>query len=403
MDKTAIDLQQRVLALMARGVAQPTSDEEFDQLARDIFAFQYERCAPYQAYCQQLKLTPQTVTHWNQIPAVPTSAFKDFALTCFPAGEAVAEFHTSGTTREKAGKHYLHTLELYHAAVVPNFAEYLLRDYSPDGGGQPRPQSRGRDARPTLNDGKRDARPTKVDAQLQMMVLTPSPQEAPHSSLSHMMGVVLQEFGTDDSGYYVEGGQLLVEKLVRDLCEAQWAHQPVFLLGTAFAFVHVFDHLAQQKLKLEMPDGSRAMETGGFKGRSREMSKAELYGLFERFLGIPAARVVNEYGMTELGTQFYDESLQIGRQTDQKTPPPWARVLIIDPTTGREATDNERGLIRVVDLANLWSMVCVQTEDLGISRASGTRSDLREFEVLGRVAGAEVRGCSLNAESLGIS
>ncbi len=369
MDETAIDLQQRVLALMARGVAQPTSDEEFDRLAREVFVFQFERCVPYRAYCEHLKLTPQTVTHWNQIPAVPTSAFKDFALTCFPVVEAVAEFHTSGTTREKAGKHYLHTLELYHAAIVPNFFAHLI----PDG------------------------------ARLPMMALTPSPQEAPHSSLSHMMGVVLEEFGADDSGFYVEGGQLLVEKLVHDLCEAQWAHQPVFLLGTAFAFVHVFDHLAEQKLKLEMPEGSRAMETGGFKGRSREMPKAELYGLFERWLGIPAAQVVNEYGMTELGTQFYDGSLLVGRQTDQKTSPPWARVLVIDPSTGREAADNERGLIRVIDLANLWSMVCVQTEDLGISRASGTRSGFLEFEVLGRAAGAEVRGCSLNAESLGIS
>jgi hypothetical protein len=369
MDKTALELQQRVLAMMARRVAQPTSDEEFDRLAREIYAFQFERCVPYRAYCQQLKLTPQTVTHWDQIPAVPTSAFKDFALTCFPVEEAVAEFHTSGTTREKAGKHYLHTLELYHAAVLPNFLAHLLSD----------------------------------GVRLPMMVLMPSPQEAPHSSLSHMMGVVLQEFGADDSGYYVEGGQLLVDKLVGGLREAQRAHRPAFLLGTAFAFVHLFDHLAKQKLKLEMPEGSRAMETGGFKGRSREMPKAELYGLFERWLGIPAGRVVNEYGMTELGTQFYDESLQIGRQTDQKTPPPWARVLVIDPATGREAADNERGLIRVIDLANLWSMVSVQTEDLGISRASSSRSGLREFEVLGRAAGAEVRGCSLNAESLGIS
>lgn len=365
MDQAAIDLQQRVLALMALGVAQPTSDVEFDQLARDIFAFQYDRCAPYRAYCDRVKLTPDAVTHWNQIPAVPTSAFKDFALTCCPVEEAVAEFHTSGTTREQAGKHYLHTLELYKAAVLPNFAAYLLSDY----------------------------------ARLPMMVLTPSPREAPHSSLSHMMGMVLQEFGAEDSGFYVEGGQLLIEKLVRDLCEAQWAHQPVFLLGTAFAFVHLFDHLAQQNLKLEMAEGSRAMETGGFKGRSREMPKVELYGLFERFLGIPAARVVNEYGMTELGSQFYDESLRLGRQTDQKTPPPWARVLIIDPNTGREAADNERGLIRVIDLANLWSMMCVQTEDLGISRANTSRSGLLEFEVLGRAASAEVRGCSLNAEN----
>ena len=189
----------------------------------------------------------------RKFPATPTSAFKDFALTCFPVEQAVAEFHTSGTTREQSGKHFLATLELYHAAIGPNFAAHLL----PDG------------------------------ARLPMMILTPSPEEAPHSSLSHMMGVVMEEFGADDSAYYVEGGQLLVEKLVRDLCEAQWAHQPVFLLGTAFAFVHLFDHCAKEKLKFELAEGSRVMETGGFKGRSRELAKADLYALFEGVLGIP--------------------------------------------------------------------------------------------------------------------
>jgi acyl-protein synthetase LuxE len=371
MDEIANSLQQRILALIARGVATSTSDEEFDRLTRDIFAFQFERCGPYRAYCEHLKLTPERVAHWKEIPAVPTSAFKEFALTCFPVVEAVAQFHTSGTTREKSGKHYLRTLELYEAAIRAGFAEYLLGYDDGEGNG-------------------RDARSTKT---LPMMVLTASPEEARHSSLSHMMGVVMREFGAEDSAYYVEGGQLLIEKLLQDLCEAQWANQPVFLLGTAFAFVHLFDHLAEKNVKLELSPGSRAMETGGFKGRSREIPKPELYVLFERFLGIPRTRVVNEYGMTELSTQFYDLTMQVGRQTDVKEVPPWARVVIIDPNSGREAANEERGLIRVCDLANLWSMICVQTEDLGIARQN-------EFEVLGRVAHAEVRGCSLTAEDL---
>jgi hypothetical protein len=366
MDQAAIDLQQRILTAITRGVAQPTSDEEFDRLTREIFAFQYERCAPYRAYCDHVKLIPQTVAHWKEIPAVPTSAFKELALTCFSVEETVAEFHTSGTTREKGGKHYLRTVELYEAAIRPSFVAHLLPD----------------------------------NARMPMMVLTPSPEEATHSSLSYMMGVVMREFGADDSGHYVEGGQLLVEKLVHNLCEAQWAHQPVFLLGTAFAFVHLFDDLARENLKFEMSEGSRAMETGGFKGRSREMSKAELYAMFERFLSIPKHRVVNEYGMTELSTQFYDETLPVGHQTDRKAVPPWARVLIIDPNTGRETAPKERGLIRVFDLANLWSMMCVQTEDLGVALASDSPSGLQGFEVLGRAAGTEVRGCSLNAEDL---
>ena len=144
MDKAASDLQRRVFALISRGVAQATTDEEFEGLAREVFAFQYERCAVYRAYCDRRKQTPQSVMHWKEIPATPTSAFKDFALTCFPVEQAVAEFHTSGTTRELSGKHFLATLELYHAAIGPNFAAHLL----PDG------------------------------ARLPMMILTPSPEEA---------------------------------------------------------------------------------------------------------------------------------------------------------------------------------------------------------------------------------
>ncbi len=350
---------------MARGVTQATTDEEFDRVAREVFAFQYERCAPYRAYCDRVKSTPQNVTHWKRIPAVPTSAFKNFALTCFPVEEAVAEFHTSGTTREKAGKHYLRTLELYEAAIRPNFVAHLVPD----------------------------------NKRMPMMILMPSPQETPHSSLSHMMGVVTRGFGAENSEFYVEDGLLHVELVVRDLSGAQLAHRPVFLLGTAFAFVHLLDHLDRQGLRFEMAEGSRVMETGGFKGRSREMPKAELYGFIEKLIGIPKARIINEYGMTELSTQFYDGSLQANHQTDSKAAPPWARVVVIDPNTGREAAENERGLIRVYDLANLWSIMCIQTEDLGVARAESA-SGMNSFEVLGRAAGAEVRGCSLTAEDL---
>ncbi len=198
----------------------------------------------------------------------------------------------------------------------------------------------------------------------------------------------------------MEDGVLHVEHVVRDLSEAQLAKQPVCLLGTAFAFVHLLDHLTRQGLRFEMAKGSRVMETGGFKGRSREMPKVELYGLIERLIGIPKTRIINEYSMTELSTQFYDGSLPVNRQTDCKTAPPWARVVIIDPNTGREAAQNERGLIRVYDLANMWSIMCIQTEDLGVARAAASASGANSFEVLGRAAGAEVRGCSLTAEDL---
>ena len=115
---------------------------------------------------------------------------------------------------------------------------------------------------------------------------------------------------------------------------------------------------------------------------------------------IPASCVVNEYGMTELSTQFYDGTLRLGKQTDWKTVPPWARVLVIDPNTGKEAAPKSGGYL-ILDLANLWSMMCVQTQVSGTARVSeaGSLGNLRCW--VGQ-AGAEVRGCSLNAENIAV-
>ena len=341
MNKTVANLESRLLALIARGVDRRTTDGEFDRIAREVFSFQYARNGPYQAFCERMGRTPATVTHWTGIPAAPARAFKEMTLTCFPVAETVAEFHTSGTTQARAGRHLFRTLALYEAAIRPNFAGHLL----PDG------------------------------ARLPMRVLTPSPANAPRSSLSHMMGVVLRDFGGPGSAF---------------VNQVAPTDQPVFLLGTAFEFLSLFD----QGVQLHLPAGSRAMETGGFKGRTREISKPELHALFEKQLGIPATHVVNEYGMTELSTQFYDETLRRGRPTDVKIPPPWARVIVVAPQTGTEAAHGERGLLRIFDLANLWSVLCVQTEDWGAVTDDGG------FLILGRATGAEPRGCSLNTESL---
>ena len=340
----AVDLQQRIRAFLN---GEPGN---FDELALEVFTFQRAHNSTYRAFCDRLP----PVTRWEEIPAVPTSAFKDFPIASFPVSQAVAEFHTSGTTHSQAGKHYFKTLELYDTASRLSFAAHLLPDA----------------------------------ARLPVLALTPSPANAPHSSLAHMLGVI----AGNDCEFFIEHDTLLLDRLTQRLCEMQWSSQPVMLLGTAFAFVHLFDHL--DKLRFDLPEGSRAMETGGFKGRSREVTKTELYRLFTNQLGIPAQHIVNEYSMTELSTQFYDDTMRIGRQSNHKDVPAWARIRIIDPSSGQMAPVGERGLIRVYDLANLWSTLCIQTEDLGIAHADGT------FEVLGRVAGTEVRGCSLNTESL---
>ena len=143
-----------------------------------------------------------------------------------------------------------------------------------------------------------------------------------------------------------------------------------------------------------LPAGSRIMETGGFKGRRREMARAPFYAMMAEAFGVPLHHIVNEYGMTELSSQFYDTSLRDGAPTAVKSVPAWTRVLCVDPATGREVAEGARGLIRVVDLANLGSVMALQTEDVGVRHADG------RFEVLGRVAAAPPRGCSLDAEGL---
>ncbi len=322
--KTALQLQHRLVAFISG------ARDDFDTLALEVFAFQFARNPLYRAFCEMKNLVPDNVAHWSKIPAVPTRAFKDMPVTCFPVSEAVAEFRTSGTTTTQPGRHLFKTLELYNAAIPGNFAAHLFPD----------------------------------SARMPLLSLVP---DDPHSSLAHMIRVL---------------GARCVEQL-------EAVEQPVCVLGTAFGFLNLFD----AGIELRLPPGSRAMETGGFKGRAREVSKTDLYEMFEKYLGIPATHVVNEYGMTELSTQFYDATLREGCRTDLKIVPPWARVLVINPETNEPAPEGKPGLIRVFDLANLWSAMCIQTEDLGIQYGN-------RFQVLGRAVGAESRGCSLNAEAL---
>jgi len=167
------------------------------------------------------------------------------------------------------------------------------------------------------------------------------------------------------------------------------------ILGTAFSFVHLLDYLASKDLVFNLPEGSLVMETGGYKNRSRTLPKAELHALITERLGVLPENIVCEYGMSELSSQGYDTATQNSKLKTQNLErqfhfPPWARVQIISPETGREVADGETGLIRIFDLANVFSVAAIQTEDLGVQRGDG-------FELIGRAQLAEPRGCSLTA------
>ena len=359
------DLKARLLAVLERGVGQPMDDAAFDALALAVFAHQFAGNTPYRLFCERRGLTPESVAHWSEIPAVPTDAFKAAALVVGDPSSAMAVFRTSGTTQgaERRGTHHFPDLALYDAALRAGFSAHLL----PDG-----------------------ARPRVVS-------LVPHPREVPDSSLSHMIGEVAAEFGEGEAGWFVSpDGGIDFEGLRTALRAAEADGRPVLIAGTAFAFVHWLDALAAEGTRFRLPAGSRVMDTGGFKGRSREVTRQELYSTIEERLGIAPAWCVNEYGMTEMSSQFYDgrAGSAPARPDDRlHAGPPWVRTQAADPETLRPLPHGEVGVLRHWDLANLSSVVAIQTADLGVTAPEG-------FRVLGRARGAEARGCSLAMDDL---
>jgi hypothetical protein len=363
LDAAGAALATELERIFAAGMDAPLDDAAFDVLARRVFAYQCQRNRLYRAYCEARGRTSERVSHWTEIPAVPTAAFKEVPLTTFPPEDAVAVFHTSGTTRGgRAGRHYFPTLRLYEAALLPTFAVYVL----PDG------------------------------AQLSMLVAGPPPASAPHSSLTHMFGCVIDAFGAEGSGFFWHDDGVDLEGLAAALRAREQAAQPVCLMGTAFALLHVADTMEAAGTRFALARESRIVDTGGFKGRTREVPQAELYNHYAGTFGISPAQIVNEYGMTELSSQYYDRTLRHGTSDEAerlKAGPPWLRAVVVDPETLEPVAPGVPGLARHVDLANLFSVVAVQTDDLAVLHGGG-------LELLGRAAGAEPRGCSLAMEQL---
>jgi hypothetical protein len=225
-----------------------------------------------------------------------------------------------------------------------------------------------------------------------MLVLAPAPAEAPDSSLSHMFGVMLERRGAPGSGWFVREGRLDTGALLEAARGAATSTSKLLLCGTAFAFVHWLETLEGRE-RLSLPAGTRVMETGGFKGRARELPRERLYAWIHDRLGVPPERCVNQYGMTELASQFYDSVLREPAGRRRKLAPAWTRVLLVDPESGKEVREGEVGAIRIVDLANTGSVLAIATADLGRRVGDG-------FEVLGREGGAEARGCSIAADEM---
>lgn len=354
-DRTEID--REVLEWMSEPWG--NDSDRFNRLALKTFCNQLTHCASYRTFCQSRGVTSR-IDSWKDIPAVPTTAFKEFALRSFPESSTCKIFRTSGTTQNIRGELHLDTLQLYEASLRASFERGLLPD---------------------------------VRGPLTIFFLAPSEKDVPDSSLSHMFSVMLNTRGLPSSRWLIKGGQLSGNQCLEALIAAQCSSQPILFAGAAFAWVHLLDLLRSRSERFKLSPKTRCMETGGFKGKVREIRRKTLYAEMNEWLGISTPQIVNQYGMTELGSQFYDSNIFLPKEPRTKMIPPWVRVQIHDPITGTECNSGELGTIRIFDLANTGSIMAIQTSDIGKKTDNG-------FEVIGRSEFSESRGCSIALDEM---
>jgi hypothetical protein len=322
---TRDELKTQIGALIDRLAGGGRDDAARDRLLDEAAAYQRERVHPYARLCSAR----------GDRAALPTDVFRFARVASFEPAEEIAAFLTSGTTSGARGRHAFSDLSLYDRAARTAAAHALF-----------------------------------PDAPIDLVVLAPHPHEAPESSLSYMLGRFEEWFGARTTWVWRDGGLDLDV-----LSSALDTDRKVALLGTSFAFVHAEDRLDRS---FQLPAGSRIMQTGGFKGRSREIAKDELARALSARYGV--TEIVAEYGMTELSSQMYGADLLWA--------PGWVRATAVDPETLAPVPDGTAGVLRIDDLANLDSVCAIQTSDLAIIRPLG-------IELLGRAPGAIPRGCSL--------
>lgn len=353
-------LATRLEALLTEESHLDWPEAKFEKIAGQVLEHQFRHNAPYHALCERRGFTPGGTTSWTDAPLVPAMAFKHLDLRSFD-GPAEAELRTSGTTAgpERRGVHAVARLSLYRAASVGAFRRHLLHDHE----------------------------------RIRFLSLVPRAEDAPHSSLSHMVTIAARELATEAHWLVDAEGRLDVGALVRVAGETTERAEPVLVIGTALALLHALERTAGTG-GFGLAPGSRIMETGGFKGVTRIIAREELYGRVREATGVGEERIVSEYGMTELLSQLYEPILTEGRAArGTHRPPPWLRVRALDPATLTPLDEGREGVLAFFDLANLGSVSAVLTQDIG--SVEGGRVRLR-----GRARGAEERGCSRAMDDL---
>lgn len=349
--------------------------DSFADLALAIAQFQAEHSP---GFARLLAARGAKLATVDDIPPVPADAFRLARVATFPDELARVRFFTSGTTGAERGTHAMRRTDTYEVLSLAFGRQALV----PSG-----------------------ARPLVV-------ALAPKPSQPPSSSLGYMMAHFMEQLDGQpldaaeprfdvraDARWLLQESGADLTGLERAARAAAGSGRPLLLLGTAFALVRLVDDLAGRTLPL--PPGSVVMQTGGFKGRSREVTMDELRAQVSAALGTPRLRVIGEYGMTELTSQLYEAtigeselaSLHPAAPPGTYFEPPWLRVTPVDPASLRPVADGTPGLARFVDLGNVDSAVSVVTQDLVVRSGGG-------IQLLGRQPGAPPRGCSLAIEAL---
>lgn len=309
----------------------------FEKTALEVYAFQYYNCETYRRFSDSLKRNPQTVQRMDDIPFLPVELFKTQNIYS-STDEPQVTFTSSGTTGMQTSSHHVRSLHLYEESFLRGF------DFAY---GKPE--------------------------EFTFLFLLPSYLERAGSSLVYMAEELRLQSKNPDSGYYIHNYRELAGKLR----ELQYnGNSKVVLLGVTYALLD----LAEQ-FPVDIRDVI-IMETGGMKGKRKELTREELHGTLKKAFNVP--HIHSEYGMTELLSQAYSKGEGIFQC------PAWMRILIretSDPLSW--AAEGKTGGVNIIDLANIYSCSFISTSDLGKTYADGS------FEILGRFDYSDTRGCNL--------
>lgn len=320
-------------------IFQINDETTFRKFAIQIFNFQANYNPIYKKYLQYLKCDIAKINSIEDIPFMPIRFFKEYRIFCGNSNHQV-EFVSSGTTSNTQSKHYISDISIYHKSLNNSFRLFY---------GEP--------------------------SKYCILALLPSYLERSGSSLIYMIQELMQASGHLSNGFYLHN----YDQLVCNLQKLENQEQPVILIGVSFALLDL-----ARKYKLDL-DNTIIMETGGMKGREREITRKELHEYLTTRLGTGC--IHSEYSMTELLSQAYS------RGNGKFAAPPWMHILIrdiYDPFSYCEY--GKQGAINIIDLANIYSCSFIETSDAGKLYVDGT------FEVLGRIDNSDIRGCNLLIE-----